>query len=194
MEMQYLHVSNLPVGTHMSGYEPQSQKCIVQQPSTPTPATSVASPQQGSTSAPSMALPGPLSIPHLSPSTPSGDSPFNPYHATLETPTLMFDHLNCKLKPNLAAGHGRAILRKDLKKDHQINMIYEDICSEFYLFALTEHIFTEHGDYKKLSELAHNGFQQLNTPPFEITDKFAVTVSMAHFMPHALLTPLSVFL
>src|SRR5260370_21997530 len=55
---------------------------------------------------------------------------------------------------------GRAILRKDLKKDHQINMIYEDICSEFYLFAVTEQIFTEHGDYKKkVSELAHNAFQ-----------------------------------
>src|SRR6266850_7272455 len=138
MEMQYLCVSNLPVGTHMSGYEPQSQQCIVQQTSTSTPATSV---QQGSTSTPSMGLPGPLSVPHLSPSTPSSDSPFNPYHATLETPTLTFDHLNCELKPNLAAGHGRAILRKDLKKGHQINMIYEDIHSEFYLFAVTEQIF-----------------------------------------------------
>src|SRR5260370_15153627 len=188
MEMQYLHVSNLPVGTHMSGYEPQSQKCIVQQTSTPTPATSVASPQQGSTSAPSMALPGPSSVPHLSPSTPSGDSPFNPYCAALETPTPMFNHLNCELKPNLAAGCGRAILRKDLKKDHQINMIYEDICSEFYLFAVTEQIFAEHGDYKKkVSELVHNAFQQMKSTPFKITDKFAVTVSMAHFMLHALL-------
>src|SRR6266478_8062093 len=133
MGTQYLHVSDLPVGMHMSGYEPQSQKCIVQQTLTSTPATSVASPQQGSASAPSMALPGPSSVPHLSPSTPSGDSPFNPYCAALETPTLMFDHLNCKLKPNLTAGHGRAILRKELKKDHQINMIYEDIHSEFYL-------------------------------------------------------------
>src|SRR5260370_10730771 len=159
MEMQYLHVSDLPVGTHMSGYEPQSQKCIVQQTSTSTPAMSVVSLQQGSTSTPSTVLLGPLSIPHLSPSTPSGDSPFNPYCATLKTPTLMFNHLNCESKPNLAAGHGRAILRKDLKKDHQINMIYEDIHSEFYLFAVTEQIFTEHGEYKKVSELAHNAFQ-----------------------------------
>src|SRR6266478_6009927 len=160
MEMQYLHVSNLPVGMHMSGYEPQSQKRIVQQTLTSTPAMSVVSLQQGSTSTPSTVLLGPLSIPHLSPSTPSGDSPFNPYCATLKTPTLMFDHLNCELKPNLAAGYGRAILRKDLKKDHQINMIYEDICSEFYLFAVTEQIFAEHGDYKKkVLELAHNAFQ-----------------------------------
>src|SRR5260370_40396975 len=122
----------------MSGYEPQSQKCIVQQTLSSTPAMSFASLQQGSTSTPSMALLGPSSIPHLSPSTPSGDSPFNPYHAALKTPTLMFNHLNCKLKPNLAAGHGRPILRKDLKKDHQINVIYEGICSEFYLFAVTE--------------------------------------------------------
>src|SRR6266478_2520404 len=100
---------------------------------TSTPAMSV---QQGSTSTPSTGLPGPLSIPHLSPSTPSGDSPFNPYCATLKTPTPMLNHLDCKLKPNLAAGHGRAILRKDLKKDHQINMIYEDIHSEFYLFVV----------------------------------------------------------
>jgi len=173
MEMQYLHVSDLPVGMHMSGYEPQSQQHIVQQTLTSTPATSV---QQGSTS------------------TPSGDSPFNPYCATLKTPTPMFNHLNCKLKPNLAAGCGRAILRKDLKKDHQINMIYEDIHSEFYLFAVTEQIFAEHGDYKKkVLELVHNAFQQLDSTPFEITNKFAVTVSMAHFMPYALLTPLSVF-
>src|SRR5260370_32996937 len=185
MELQYLHVSNLPVGMHMSGYEPQSQQCIVQQTLTSTPAMSV---QQGSTSTPSMGLPGPLSIPHLSPSTPSGDSPFNPYCATLKTPTLMLDHLDCKLKPNLAAGHGRAILRKDLKKDHQINMIYEDIHSEFYLFAVTDKIFPEHGNYKKkMSELVHNAFQQSNSTPFKITDKFAVTVSMAHFMLHALL-------
>src|SRR5260370_32689713 len=183
MEMQYLCVSNLPVGTH-----------IVQQTPTSTPATSVASPQQGSTSTPSTVLPGPSSVPHLSPSTPSGDSPFNPYCATLKTPTLTFNHLNCESKPNLAAGHGRAILRKDLKKDHQINMIYEDIHSEFYLFAVTEQIFAEHGNYKKVLELVHNAFQQLNSTPFKITDKFAVMVSMAHFMLHALLTPLSVFL
>src|SRR5260370_17503788 len=101
METQCLCVSDLPVGTHMSGYEPQSQKHIVQQTSTSTPAMSVVSLQQGSTSTPSMVLLGPLSIPHLSPSTPSGDSPFNPYFAALETLTLMFDHLNCNLKPTL---------------------------------------------------------------------------------------------
>src|SRR5260370_26316452 len=177
MELQYLHVSNLPVGTNMSGYEPQSQQHIVQQTVTSTPATSV---QQGSTSTPSTGLLGPSRVPHLSPSTPSGDSLFNPYHATLKTPTLMLDHLNCELKPNLAAGHGRAILRKDLKKDHQINMIYEDICSEFYLFVLTEQIFTEHVNYKKkVSELVHNAFQQSNNTPFQITNKFAAMVSMA---------------
>ena len=60
MESQYLHVSDLPVGTHMSGYDPQLQQCIVQQTSTSTPATSV---QQGSTSTPSVALPGPLAYP-----------------------------------------------------------------------------------------------------------------------------------
>src|SRR5260370_42074151 len=103
---------------HMSDYEPQSQQCIVQQTSTSTPAMSV---QQGSTSTHSTGLPGPLSVPHLSPSTPSGDSLFNPYHATLETPTPTLNHLNCELKPNLAAGHGRAISRKYLKKAHHIN-------------------------------------------------------------------------
>ena len=73
-------------------------------------------------------------------------------------------------------------------------MIYEDIHSEFYLFVVTEQIFTEHGNYKKkVSELAHNPFQRSNSTPFEITDKFAVMISMAHFMLHALLTLLSVF-
>ncbi len=72
----------------------------------------------------------------------------------------MSNHPDCKLKPNLAAGHGKAILRKGLKKDHQINMIFEDICSDFYLLAVTEQIFAEHGNYKKkVLELAHNAFQ-----------------------------------
>src|SRR5260370_14108676 len=102
----------------MSGYEPQSQQHIVQQTSASTPST---------------ALLGPSSIPHLSPSTPSGNSPqFDPYCAALKTPIPMSDHPNCKLKPNLAAGHGKAILRKDLKNGHQINMIFEDIHSDFY--------------------------------------------------------------
>src|SRR5258708_2318012 len=94
----------------------------------------------------------------------------------------------------MAARHCKAILRKDFKKDPQINMIFEEICSEVYLLAVTEQIFIESGDYKKkISHLAHHAFQQLNCNPFKISDKFAVTVCMALFMLHALLTPLSQF-
>src|SRR5258707_14923149 len=90
----------------------------------------------------------------------------------------------------MSQGH----LRKDFKKDPQINTIFEEIHSEFYLLAVTEHIFIESGDYKKkISQLAHHAFQQLNCEPFEISDKFAVTVCMALFMLHTLLTPLSQF-
>src|SRR5258708_11237848 len=166
----------------MSGFEPQSLQTLT------TPSSSW---QRGSTSNPSTVLPGPSSIPHLSPDTPSGDSPqFNPYHTTLKTP----DNPDAELKPNMAVRRHKAILRKDFKKDPQINMIFEEICSEFYLLAVTEHIFIESGDYKKkISQLVHHAFQQLNCEPFEISDKFAVTVCMALFMLHTLLTLLSQF-
>src|SRR5258708_15136934 len=170
----------------MSGFEPQSLQ---------TSTTPSSSQQQGSTSNPSTVLPGPLSIPHLSPNTPSGDSPqFNPYCTALKTPTPTPNNPGAKLKPNMAVRCCKAILRKDFKKDPQINMIFEEICSKFYLLAVTEHIFIESGDYKKkISQLAHHAFQQLNCKPFEISDKFAVTVCMALFMLHTLLTPLSQF-
>src|SRR5258708_6448901 len=170
----------------MSGFKPQSLQ---------TSTTPSLSQQQGLASNPSTALPGPSSIPHLSPDTPSGDSPqFNPYHTTLETPTPTPNNPDTELKPNMAVGCCKAILRKDFKKDPQINMIFEEICSEFYLLAVTEHIFIESGDYKKkISQLVHHAFQQLNCEPFEISNKFAVMVCMALFMLHTLLTPLSQF-
>src|SRR5260370_6007697 len=170
----------------MSGFEPQSLQ---------TSTTPSSSQQQGLASNPSTALPGPSSIPHLSPDTPSGDSPkFNPYHTTLETPTPTPDNPDTELKPNMAVRHHKAILRKDFKKDPQINMIFEEIHSEFYLLAVTEHIFIESGDYKKkISQLVHHAFQRLNCKPFEISNKFAVTVCMVLFMLHTLLTLLSQF-
>src|SRR5258708_8865054 len=100
---------------------------------------------------------------HTSPDTPSGNSPqFNPYHTTLETPTPTPDNPDAELKPNMAVGHHKAILRKDFKKEPQINMIFEEIRSEFYLLAVTEHIFIESGYYKKkISQLEHHAFQRL---------------------------------
>src|SRR5258705_6935095 len=170
----------------MSGFKPQSLQ---------TSTTPSSSWQQGLTSNPSTALPGPSSVPHLSPDTPSSDSPqFNTYHTPLETPTPTPNNPGAKLKPNMAVRCCKAILRKDFKKDPQINMIFEEICSKFYLLAVTEHIFIESGDYKKkISQLVHHAFQQLNCKPFEISDKFAVMVCMALFMLHTLLTPLSQF-
>src|SRR5258707_2126886 len=170
----------------MSGFKPQSLQ---------TSTTPSSSQQQGLTSNPSTALPGPSSIPHLSPNSPSGDSPqFNPYCTALETPTPTPDNPDTELKPNMAVRHRKAILRKDFKKDPQINMIFEEICSEFYLLAVTEHIFIESGDYKKkISQLAHHAFQQLNCEPFKISNKFAAMVCMALFMLHTLLTLLSQF-
>ncbi len=186
LETWYLGISNLPVGMSMSGFEPQSLQTLT------TPSLSW---QQGSTSNPSTVLLGPSSIPHLSPNTPSGNSPqFNPYHTTLKTPTPTPNNPDAKLKPNMAVRCHKAILRKDFKKDPQINMIFEEICSEFYLLVVTEHIFIESGDYKKkISQLAHHAFQWLNCEPFEISNKFAVTVCMVLFMLHTLLTPLSQF-
>ncbi len=94
----------------------------------------------------------------------------------------------------MAASCHKAILRKDFKKDPQLNMIFEEICSEFYLLAVTEQIFIESGDYKKkILQLVHHAFLQLNCDPFEISNKFAVMVCMALFMLHTLLTLLSQF-
>src|SRR5258707_15158775 len=170
----------------MSGFKPQSLQ---------TSTTPSSSWQQGSTSNPSTALPGPLSILHLSPDTPSGDSPqFNPYHAALKNPTPTPDNPDGKLKPNMAAGCCKAILRKDFKKDPQLNMIFEEIHSEFYLLVVTEQIFIESGDYKKkISQLAHHAFWQLSCDPFKISNKFAVMVCMVLLMLHTLLTLLSQF-
>src|SRR5258707_14184058 len=94
----------------------------------------------------------------------------------------------------MAAGCSKAILRKDFKKDPQLNMIFEEIHSELYLLAVTEHIFIESGDYKKkISQLAHHAFQRLNCKPFEISDKFAATVCMALVLLNTLLPPISQF-
>src|SRR5260370_42513479 len=138
---------------------------------------------------------GPLSIPHLSLDTSSGDSPqFNPYCTALKPPTPTPNNPDTELKPNMAVGCHKAILRKDFKKDPQINMIFEEIHAEFYLLVVTEHIFIESGDYKKkILQLVHHAFQQLNCEPFEISNKFAVTVCMALFMLHTLLTLLEQF-
>src|SRR5258708_23940449 len=101
------------------------------------------------------------------------------HHTALETPTPTPNNPDTELKPNMAVGRCKAILRKDFKKDPQINMIFEEICSEFYLLAVTEHIFIESGDYKKQNlQLAHHTFQQLNCEPFEISHQFAVTGCM----------------
>src|SRR5258708_23659634 len=136
----------------MSGFEPQSLQTLT------TPSSSK---QQGLTSNPSTVLLGPLSIPHLSPNTPLVNSPqFNPYHTSLETPTPTPNNPDAKLKPNMVVRHHKAILRKDFKKDPQINMIFEEIHSEFYLLVVTEHIFIESGDYKKkILQLVHHAFQ-----------------------------------
>src|SRR5258708_14099447 len=170
----------------MSGFKPQSLQ---------TSTTPSSSWQQGPTSNPSTALLGPSSVPHLSPDTPSGNSPqYNPYCTALKTPTPTPDNPDTELKPNMAVGCCKAILRKDFKKDPQINMIFEEICSEFYLLAVTEHIFIESVDYKKkISQLPHNEFQQLNCEPFEISKQFYVMLCMALFMLHTLLPPLSQF-
>src|SRR5258708_9532477 len=164
----------------MSGFEPQSLQ---------TSTTPSSSWQRGSTSNPSTALPGPLSVPHLSADTPSGDSPhFNPYHTALETPTPTPNNPDAELKPNMAVGHRKAILRKDFKKDPQINMIFEEIHSEFYLLVVTEHIFIESCDYKKkISQLVHHAFQQLNCNPFEISNKFPAMAWLTLFMLDTLL-------
>src|SRR5258708_16025922 len=49
-------------------------------------------------------------------------------YTTLKTPTPTPNNPDAELKPNMAVRCCKAILRKDFKKDPQINMIFEEIC------------------------------------------------------------------
>src|SRR5258708_19210392 len=89
-------------------------------------------------------------------------------YTTLKTPTPTPNNPDAELKPNMAVRCCKAILRKDFKKDPQINMIFEEICSEFYLLVVTENIFLDSDAYKKkISQLIHHPFHPSNSHPFE---------------------------
>src|SRR5258707_2610481 len=41
------------------------------------------------------------------------------------------------------SGHSKAVLRKELKKDVQMNAVFQEIHVDFYLLAITENLFIE---------------------------------------------------
>src|SRR5260370_39091691 len=53
--------------------------------------------------------------------------------------------------------HSKAVLRKELKKDVQMNAVFKEICVDFYLLAITENLFIENSMCFKpiIRQLAH---------------------------------------
>ena len=78
------------------------------------------------------------------------------------------------------SGCGKAVLRKDLKKDHHMNAIFEQICMDFYLLAITTDLFIENRACFKptIRQLASDAFHKLQVTPFEITNNLIAMVSI----------------
>ncbi len=47
------------------------------------------------------------------------------------------------------SGHSKAVLRKELKKDVQMNVVFKEIHVDFYLLAITENLFIENSMHFK---------------------------------------------
>ncbi len=86
--------------------------------------------------------------------------------------------------------HSKAVLRKELKKDVQMNGVFEEIHVDFYLLAITENLFIENSMCFKpvIRQLAHESFTRLCVTPFNISDNFIATVSYCYFIHSCWLT------
>src|SRR5260221_447067 len=83
------------------------------------------------------------------------------------------------------SGHGKAVLRKDMKKDHQMNAIFEQIHMDFYLHAITSDLFIENRPHFKptIRQLASDMFHRLHVTPFNILDNLIAMVSIQDIIP-----------
>jgi hypothetical protein len=85
-------------------------------------------------------------------------------------------------------GRTKAVLRKDMKKDPLLNSIFEHICADFYLLAITDDLFIENVDCNMVVQrLAQDTFRRSGIPPFEIQDSIVATVSHPHWNGSSLL-------
>ena len=68
------------------------------------------------------------------------------------------------------SGHSKAVLRKELKKDVQMNAVFQEIHVDFYLLAITENLFIENSVCFNpvIRQLAHKSFTRLCVTPFDI--------------------------
>ena len=84
----------------------------------------------------------------------------------------------------LESGHNKAILRKELKKDHQMNAVFQEIHTDFYLLTITENLFIENTAHFKLviQQLAHDSFSRLEVPPVHISDNLMAMVTNSSFL------------
>src|SRR5258708_22269016 len=65
--------------------------------------------------------------------------------------------------------HSKAVLRKELKKDVQMNAVFKEICVDFYLLSITENLFIENSTHFKpvIRQLQHETFTSLCVTPFD---------------------------
>ena len=111
----------------------------------------------------------------------SSVSSLNPSTPTLPTTlgTFREDKDQKPLTVKLESGHNKAILRKELKKDHRMNAVFQEICTDFYVLAIIENLFIENTACFKLviQQLAHDSFSRSEVPPVQISDNLMATVS-----------------
>ena len=60
-----------------------------------------------------------------------------------------------------------------------MNAVFQEICTDFYLLAITENLFIENTARFKLviQQLAHDSFSRLEVPPVQISDNLMAMVS-----------------
>src|SRR5260370_5605773 len=83
------------------------------------------------------------------------------------------------------SGCSKVVLRKELKKDHQKNAVFQEIHADLYLLAITENLFIENRMHFKpvIRQLAQDSFARLNVTLFDISDNFIATVNY-HYSFH----------
>jgi len=169
----------------MMGYQPQLSKVpvhtkkqnMVEADATPTPVPPGCKPQVliPNSSESSMDQPSPSLSVSASLGIVNGD---------LETPSQNNQPSIVKLEFT-QSGHGKAVLRKDMKKDHQMNAIFEQIHMDFYLLAITSDLFIENRPHFKptIRQLASDMFHRLHVTTFNISDNLIAMVSIQDIIP-----------
>ncbi|KAF8314382.1 uncharacterized protein EI90DRAFT_3022345 [Cantharellus anzutake] len=75
-------------------------------------------------------------------------------------------------------GRPKTILRKDMKKDPQLNKVFEHIHADFYLHAITENLFIESAECRAVVQrLTDDTFRRSEIAPFDIPECIVNTLA-----------------